>query len=644
MNARVLIFTLLAISLFLIGCDSTFNYIDASGELFLFTKTNTELQRLDSVTHSTSGNLYSKPGYTNSHFGSLSMYSSPKLGQFWDWLMGKKDIVLAKQIMLGQANYKIGASITSYGATISVRDESGKFLPVITVSNSSPDLLKEFAMSQNWTSKTQSTSGSKLVSFLEPGTNQRFHIQASWNISGTINRTYDTNGLKTAHGSASASATLSVGNAEYLSAKKKLIDDRGKEVTFYAKIYDRDLDGFFTESDGVELMAGRIFLSGERVPLGQPVRLSPDDPRQYVIHLGPQVSIPPLALEGLVAISTAAGPSRSLALAADGSVMSWGNDDGEPYDGSTGLSHDPVAVERLKDIAAVAAGKAHSAALKRDGTVWTWGLNTWGQLGNGSHKVSGRPAVVAGLSDIKEIALGHDFSVALKRDGTVWTWGNNYWGQLGDGTTAARDIPAKIINLNEVTAIAAGDDQVVALRKDGTIWAWGNAISFLPDNAITAKQTVPVQLASPTGVAALATGWHHILALRNDGTVWAWGDNSNGQLGDGAIEASRTPMQIPGLDGAIAIAASGYYSAALRRDGTVWVWGTNREGQLGMETEKEFRSTPAPVKNLPEVAAISCGPYHMLAVTKSGAVFGWGGGLFGKISKPYRLSIQAVGP
>ena len=67
---------------------------------------------------------------------------------------------------------------------------------------------------------------------------------------------------------------------------------------------------------------------------------------------------------------------------------------------------------------AVAAGSYHSLALKADGTVVSWGHNT-----------SGQTNVPASLSNVVAIAAGGRHSLALKEDGTIAAWGENLAGQ-----------------------------------------------------------------------------------------------------------------------------------------------------------------------------------------------------------------------
>ena len=171
-------------------------------------------------------------------------------------------------------------------------------------------------------------------------------------------------------------------------------------------------------------------------------------------------------------IAVSAGGNHSLAVAADGTVWSWGlNSSGElGIGGSFIFPHDvPTQVEPTWPtgtvIVAVAAGQAHSLALTSDGTVWTWGDNSSGQLGNSDGgNDSGVPTKVGNTGPgghvIARIAAGGFFSLALTNTGAVYTWGENGSGQLGNNDVTNTDLDQLSATLNfggaTIVAIAGG--------------------------------------------------------------------------------------------------------------------------------------------------------------------------------------------
>jgi alpha-tubulin suppressor-like RCC1 family protein len=263
-----------------------------------------------------------------------------------------------------------------------------------------------------------------------------------------------------------------------------------------------------------------------------------------------------------------------------------------PHASDSVCSKRPVAVigpggaARLTHVTAVAAGVNHSVALRADGTVWTWGQNGLGQLGIGDTKgpeicapympeygpspCSAEPVPVVGpdgtgrLDHVVAVAAGDDYSLAVRVDGTVWAWGSNAYAGLGQPES------------------------------------WEPEVCVTPYAPIpTACSTRPIPVIGPDGetplrgVKAVAANGSpmglHVLALRRDGTVWAWGIDDMGQLGDGVSQTqSRLPVQVVGPRGeghlthVERIAAGGKFSLARRVDGSLWAWGLNNSGQLGI--------------------------------------------------------------
>jgi alpha-tubulin suppressor-like RCC1 family protein len=357
-------------------------------------------------------------------------------------------------------------------------------------------------------------------------------------------------------------------------------------------------------------------------------------------------------------LSAALGASAS---AAPGNLFSFGSNDwGQLGDGSQTNRSLPVAVlgsgGPLSSIVQVACGGYHAVALAADGSVWTWGQNGYGQLGLGG---TGAPATQATqvhgvggggfLTDVVQVAAGWAFSVALRRDGTVVTWGIGSQGQLGDGGTANQSAPV-VVNgiggtgtLGDVVAIACGEFHVIALRADGTVVSWGQDSYGVLGDGGSANRSFPVSVLGLGGPAtAVAASSVHSMALMNDHTVKTWGYGLHGELGNGSASNSMSPVQVLAVGGSgmlsnvTAIFGGLTHCLALLGDGTMVAWGTNSAGQLGDNSSTD-RSTPVPVQavggggHLASVVGIAAGSSHSLALLRDGTAVAWGAASSGQL-------------
>jgi alpha-tubulin suppressor-like RCC1 family protein len=299
------------------------------------------------------------------------------------------------------------------------------------------------------------------------------------------------------------------------------------------------------------------------------------------------------------------GGTSVLSLRSDGTVWGWGRNDfhqlgdlAQPY------SFAPVQIHGLPaGIVQVAGGLYHGAAVAADGSVWTWGGNGHGALGYPTPGPdSPTPHQVPGLSGVTQVAAGEDFTVALRSGGYVSTWGRNDHGQLGDGTLTDRTAPARNLTGYGITQVSAGRFYALA-RRPGSVWAWGdNYYGELGNGSAAGSSATPVLVDRRTQNATqIVAGTLHAFAVDPDGSLWAWGDNQYGQLGLGTVgpQPVRTPQKVPGLAGVTQLAAGFETSMALRTDGTLLAWGAEYYGLRGDGIDRGNTSLPVPTAVAP---------------------------------------------
>lgn len=89
----------------------------------------------------------------------------------------------------------------------------------------------------------------------------------------------------------------------------------------------------------------------------------------------------------------------------------------------------------LDGVKATCAGAGHSLATAADGALLAWGQNArWAQLGVGPADWVPNVDTVRGVRDVRAMAAGKYHSLVVTVDGKVLAWGGNSRGQLGIGS------------------------------------------------------------------------------------------------------------------------------------------------------------------------------------------------------------------
>jgi alpha-tubulin suppressor-like RCC1 family protein len=299
----------------------------------------------------------------------------------------------------------------------------------------------------------------------------------------------------------------------------------------------------------------------------------------------------PTPVPGLSNVAAvAAGSEFALALLGDGSIVAWGENAygqlglGDPEGPETcnavTCSKVPRQIPGISNAIAIAASGYHSMALLADGTVLSWGADEQGQQADGVGMETGcfcvpTPHPIAAASGAVAIAAGYYTSAALFADGTVRDWGGNGRGDLGTGQasppTGCQCLgPVSPAGLPAVARISSGGSGSIVLLQSGGALDWGlnyhgqvgnGAKSSSPPCYCVPLPTAVIGLTSPRQVMA---GGEHVVALLADGTMAAWGDNQYGLLGNGSATGEATiATPVPGVSGASEAVAGEYNSYAI---------------------------------------------------------------------------------
>ncbi|KAK1316812.1 Ultraviolet-B receptor UVR8 [Acorus calamus] len=304
----------------------------------------------------------------------------------------------------------------------------------------------------------------------------------------------------------------------------------------------------------------------------------------------------------------------------------------------------------------IACGREHTAAVAADGSLYTWGSNEFGQLGDGTENSRKQPRKVKLLQTefVKSVSCGSHCTAVIaeprENDGSIsasrlWVWGQNqgsnyprlYWGAFTPNTI--------------IRQVSCGSDHVVAMSEDGILQAWGyneygqlgrgfTSEGLQGPHIIDAYSKFLDDAPEHVKIIQVSCGEYHIAAISENGEVYTWGLGSVGQLGHFSLQYGNKellPRRVMGLEGIIIkdIACGGVHTCALTAKGALYVWGGRQLGQLGLGPLNSLFScasndSDAMLRNIPAlvvpsgVQLVTCGHSHTLISAKDGRIYGWG--------------------
>ncbi|XP_033108204.1 probable E3 ubiquitin-protein ligase HERC3 [Anneissia japonica] len=199
--------------------------------------------------------------------------------------------------------------------------------------------------------------------------------------------------------------------------------------------------------------------------------------------------------------------------------------------------------------------------------------------------------------------------------------------QISDaaGTSASRtcstpkEVP--LFRNCSIRQIACGLQRTVFVLSNGKVYTHnGNQGDVIPELVSSLEKFFIVQA---------ACGDAHSVVLSNKGHVMSWGKDLHGQCGHGTVNIDRPkPRVIHSLskEFIVQVSCGSGHTLALAKSGKLFAWGDNSSFQLGFNTPEHTLAVPTEIACLTglPIKQISCGGDHSLALTFSGAVFGWG--------------------
>src|SRR5262249_7547408 len=131
----------------------------------------------------------------------------------------------------------------------------------------------------------------------------------------------------------------------------------------------------------------------------------------------------------------------------------------------------PQDVLGIRNAVGISAGAGHSLALLADGTVMSWGYGLHGALGYPTDTLENHtPRQVPGVCNAIAVVAGNETSYALLADGRIMAWGNNFDGELGTGASeGAHSDPELVQGIDNAVEIAGTFVFALARLADGTV-------------------------------------------------------------------------------------------------------------------------------------------------------------------------------
>ncbi|XP_049804341.1 probable E3 ubiquitin-protein ligase HERC4 isoform X1 [Schistocerca nitens] len=286
--------------------------------------------------------------------------------------------------------------------------------------------------------------------------------------------------------------------------------------------------------------------------------------------------------------------------------------------------------------------RSNSCPDKLVGDMFCWGNTTHGELGLGGLEeeqiLIPRELRFSKATCVKQVACGYNHTLLLTSDGQLYSCGNNDHGQLGHNKPCKRLEQVDGLEAYIITQASCGISHSLAVNEWGQVFAWGSdSHGQLGVGLDCVSQPLPkmIKALATSHVVQITSGHNHCLALTNNGELYAWGCNEYGQLGLGSSVSKETrPCLVRSLMGIpiAIIACGGNHSFAVSKSGAVYGWGKNVFGQLGLNDDIN-KLYPTQLKTLrsAKVKYIACGEDFSVFLTKDGGVFTCGSGTYGQL-------------
>ncbi len=365
-------------------------------------------------------------------------------------------------------------------------------------------------------------------------------------------------------------------------------------------------------------------------------------------------STPVPALEAAAAATVSftrvsAGGSHSCALATDGRVYCWGdNEFGELGDGTRTNHSSPKVVAGTLRFVQVSAGAYHTCAVTADNRAYCWGSDASRQLGTTAGDGL-TPALVAGGRSFVRVRAGTYHTCGVNPYGVAFCWGKSAFGELGGGANYIT--PVRVAGGLSFRSVIAGGGFTCGVTTSDKGYCWGYNLDGALGDSTRINRSKPVAIAGGLSFRSVIAGGGlindaqgeqvdetHTCGLTTTNLAYCWGQGSNGQLGDGTPDGTFSggrakPFPVVGGLHFGQVIAGYFHSCGVTTAKVAYCWGAGTSGQLGDGSASFGRSSPTRVAGGHFFAAVSAGPVgsHTCGITNGNKIYCWGDNAFGQL-------------